>query len=119
MRAVCRRFEADSPERSPDGLRTPSFSVERSSHTHFLRRDFQAMIDRGGAAEPIGKKVLRLSNRLFRCWYRLEAEAAANLVHSLPPTALPRLAGPDSCPTRQVGGRIQTIPFNESQRFER
>jgi transposase len=39
-----------------------------------LRRDFQAMIDRGGAAEPIGKKLLRLSDRLFRWWHRLEAE---------------------------------------------
>jgi transposase len=39
-----------------------------------LRRDFQAMIDRGGAAEPIGKKRLRLSDRLFRWWHRLEAE---------------------------------------------
>jgi transposase len=40
-----------------------------------LRRDFQAMIDRGGAAEPIGKKLLRLSDRLFRWWHRLGAEA--------------------------------------------
>jgi transposase len=39
-----------------------------------LRRDFQAMIDRGGAAEPIGQKLLRVSNRLFRWWHRLEAE---------------------------------------------
>jgi transposase len=39
-----------------------------------LRRDFQAMIDRGGAAEPIGKKLLRLSDRLFRWCHRLEAE---------------------------------------------
>jgi transposase len=39
-----------------------------------LRRDFQAMIDRGGAAEPIGKRLLRLSDRLFRWWHRLEAE---------------------------------------------
>jgi transposase len=39
-----------------------------------LRRDFPAMIDRGGAAEPIGKKLLRLSSRLFRWWHRLEAE---------------------------------------------
>jgi transposase len=38
-----------------------------------LRRDFQAMIDRGGAAEPIGKKLLRLSDRLFRWWHRLGA----------------------------------------------
>jgi transposase len=39
-----------------------------------LRRDFQAMIDRGGAAEAIGKKLLGLSDRLFRWWHRLEAE---------------------------------------------
>ena len=39
-----------------------------------LRRDFQAMIDRGGAAEPIGRRLLRLSDRLFRWWHRLEAE---------------------------------------------
>jgi transposase len=39
-----------------------------------LRRDFQAMIDRGGAAEPIGRKLLRRSDRLFRWWHRLEAE---------------------------------------------
>jgi transposase len=40
-----------------------------------LRRDFQAMIDRGDAAFPIGTKLLRLSDRLFRWWHRLEAEA--------------------------------------------
>ena len=39
-----------------------------------LRRDFQAMIDRSGAAEPIGKKLLRRSDRLFRWWHRLAAE---------------------------------------------
>src|SRR4051794_18284987 len=40
-----------------------------------LRRDFQAMIDRGGAAEPIGPELLRLSDRLFRWWHRLGAGA--------------------------------------------
>jgi transposase len=39
-----------------------------------LRRDFQAMIDCGGPAEPIGKKLLRPSDRLFRGWHRLETE---------------------------------------------
>lgn len=39
-----------------------------------LRRDFQARIDRGGAAEPIGRRLLRLSDRLFRWWHRLEDE---------------------------------------------
>jgi transposase len=36
-----------------------------------LRRDFQAMIDRGGDGEPIGQRLLSLSNRLFRHWHRV------------------------------------------------
>jgi transposase len=36
-----------------------------------LRRDFQAMIDRGGAGKPIGQRLLRLSNRLFRHQHRV------------------------------------------------
>lgn len=37
-------------------------------HAH-LRRDFQAAIDRGGVARPIGKQLLALSDRLFRVWH--------------------------------------------------
>jgi transposase len=36
-----------------------------------LRRDFQAMIDRGGDGAPIGRRLLGLSNRLFRSWHRV------------------------------------------------
>jgi transposase len=36
-----------------------------------LRRDFQAMIDRGGAAAPIGQRLLDLSDQLFAAWYRV------------------------------------------------
>jgi transposase len=36
-----------------------------------LRRDFQAMIDRGGNGETIGKRLLSLANRLFRHWHRV------------------------------------------------
>lgn len=36
-----------------------------------LRRDFQAMIDRGGDGEPVGRQLLSLSNRLFRHWHRV------------------------------------------------
>jgi len=36
-----------------------------------LRRDFQAMIDRGGDGEQIGRQLLSLSNRLFRNWHRV------------------------------------------------
>jgi transposase len=36
-----------------------------------LRRDFQAMIDRGGEGERIGRRLLGMSNRLFRSWHRV------------------------------------------------
>jgi transposase len=36
-----------------------------------LRRDFQAMIDRGGGGKPIGEKLLKLSHRLFHNWHRV------------------------------------------------
>jgi transposase len=36
-----------------------------------LRRDFQAMIDRRGAGEGVGRRLLSLSNRLFRHWHRV------------------------------------------------
>ncbi len=36
-----------------------------------LRRDFQAMIDRGGDGEETGRRLLSLSNRLFRHWHRV------------------------------------------------
>ncbi|MFO0888001.1 MAG: IS66 family transposase [Isosphaeraceae bacterium] len=36
-----------------------------------LRRDFQAMIDRGGEGKPVGEKLLKLSHRLFHNWHRV------------------------------------------------
>ena len=36
-----------------------------------LRRDFQAMIDRGGAGKPIGERLLKQSHRLFHDWHRV------------------------------------------------
>src|SRR5512144_2251006 len=36
-----------------------------------LERDFQAMIDRGGAGEATGRALLRLAGRVFRWWHRL------------------------------------------------
>jgi len=36
-----------------------------------LRRDFQAMIDRGGDGMPIGERLLKLSHRLFHNWHRV------------------------------------------------
>jgi len=36
-----------------------------------LRRDFRAMIDRGGVSEPIGRELLDASDRLLRRWHRV------------------------------------------------
>ena len=38
-----------------------------------LDRDFQAIIDRGAAGEATGRRLLRLSKRMFRWWHRLGA----------------------------------------------
>ncbi len=43
-------------------------------HAH-LRRDIQGLIDRGGAAKPIGERLLAESNRLFHAWHQFQAEA--------------------------------------------
>jgi len=40
-------------------------------HSH-LRRDFQAVIDRGGDGAPIGKKLLAASDALFHVWHRFK-----------------------------------------------
>jgi transposase len=37
-----------------------------------LRRDFQAMIDRGGAGKPIGEALLEQSNQLFHLWHQVK-----------------------------------------------
>jgi transposase len=37
-----------------------------------LRRDFQAMIDRGGPGKAIGERLLRHSDKLFDLWHQLK-----------------------------------------------
>jgi transposase len=37
-----------------------------------LRRDFQAMIDRGNSGQKIGERLLGQSNTLFHLWHRLK-----------------------------------------------
>ncbi|MFO0949513.1 MAG: IS66 family transposase [Planctomycetota bacterium] len=36
-----------------------------------LRRDFQAMKDRGGTSQPIGEELLQISDALFEWWHRV------------------------------------------------
>ena len=38
-----------------------------------LQRDFQAMIDRESAGRSVGKRLLRLSKKLFRIWHKYKA----------------------------------------------
>ena len=46
------------------------FPAERRAlcHAH-LKRDFQALVDRGGEAEPIGRWGLAEIERLFTLWH--------------------------------------------------
>lgn len=39
-----------------------------------LRRDFQAMIDRGGRGKKVGEALLEHSDRMFAWWHRVRAE---------------------------------------------
>jgi transposase len=50
------------------------FPAERRAlcHAH-LKRDFQGLLDRGGAAEPIGRWGLAEIERLFALWHRFRA----------------------------------------------
>ena len=50
------------------------FAAERRAlcHAH-LKRDFQALVDRGGEAEPIGRWGLAEIERLFPLWHRFRA----------------------------------------------
>jgi transposase len=50
------------------------FPAERRAlcHAH-LKRDFQALVDRGGEAEPIGRWGLAESERLFALWHSFRA----------------------------------------------
>ena len=67
-----------------------------------LRRDFQAMIDRGGVSGPIGRELLDISDRLFRWWHRvrdgtLERPAFARLVGRVKSRVVSALARGERC----------------------
>ena len=72
--AVARRLLGDKEDQVVSSDRFKSYdwlwAYWRQVCWSHLRRDFQAMIDRGGPGEAIGRQLLGLSDRLFAAWHR-------------------------------------------------
>ena len=80
-----------------------------------LRRDFQAMIDRGGDGEKIGRRLLSLSNRLFRHWHRvrdgtLEWSSFQERMSRLRREVEQALREGSRCPCAEDGGDVLRDP---------
>jgi transposase len=54
-----------------DRLKSYNWIKRRQPCWAHLRRDFQAMIDRGGEAAEVGRRLLDHSDALFRWWHRV------------------------------------------------
>jgi transposase len=71
--AVARRLLGDKEDQVVSSDRFKSYdwlwAYWRQVCWSHLRRDFQAMIDRGGPGERIGRRLLGLSDRLFEAWH--------------------------------------------------
>jgi transposase len=48
-----------------------------------LRRDWQAMIDRGGASRRIGRQLLQLTDKMFHRWHRVRDGTLPRLVFKI------------------------------------
>ena len=72
--AVARRLLGDKEDQVVSSDRFKSYdwlwAYWRQVCWSHLRRDFQAMIDRGGPGEAIGRRLLGLSDRLFAAWHQ-------------------------------------------------
>jgi transposase len=72
--AVARRLLGDKEDQVVSSDRFKSYdwlwADWRQVCWSHLRRDFQAMIDRGGPGEGIGRRLLGLSDRLFEVWHQ-------------------------------------------------
>jgi transposase len=79
-----------------------------------LRRDFQALVDRGGAAAPVGMCALTLSITLFHHWHQFQAGALdrAGLQVAVRPVqdAFTQLVDEGSvCPDRNAAGLCRAL----------
>jgi len=72
--AVARRLLGDKEDQVVSSDRFKSYdwlwAYWRQVCWGHLRRDFQAMIDRGGPGERIGRRLLGSSDRLFEAWHQ-------------------------------------------------
>jgi transposase len=71
--AVARQILGDTAGRVIISDRFPSYCWigSRQLCWSHLRREFQAMIDRGGEAAEVGRRLLERSDKLFHWWHRV------------------------------------------------
>jgi transposase len=79
-----------------------------------LKRDFQALVDRGGAAAPVGRAALGLIHDLFATWYQFRTGALdrAELRHTMQPVqdAFGALLDAGSrCPDAKAAGLCRAL----------
>jgi len=79
-----------------------------------LRRDFQAMIDRGGEAKAIGQRLMRLSDRQFGLWHQardgtLALDAMREQVLRLQPAWRRALEAGLSCACARTAGTCAEV----------
>lgn len=79
-----------------------------------LRRDFQAMIDRGGKAQTIGRRLMRLSDRIFDFWHQardgtLEWDGMREQILRLRPAVQRALESGSNCPCAATAGTCAEI----------
>jgi Leucine-rich repeat (LRR) protein len=83
-----------------------------------LRRDFQAMIDRGGPGKAIGQALLRQSNRLFELWHQfrqgqLSRSRFQAAIKPLREAVRQTLQRGSRCRCRQTAGTCQELLGHE------
>jgi transposase len=84
-----------------------------------LRRDFQAMIDRGGEAGEVGQRLMEHSDALFEWWHRLRDGALARpgfrtYVATMRPFLKEDLERGAACPCSKTAGTCRELLSGET-----
>ena len=116
--AVARRLLGDKEDQVVSSDRFKSYdwlwAYWRQVCWSHLRRDFQAMIDRGGPGEAIGRRLLGLSDRLFAAWHQardgtLEASSFQKRILRLRPRVRRALEDGTRCSCATTAGTCAEI----------